>query len=79
ALEQPSWAHGFASDRWTLRRVAQVVERATGVRGWQPTELQALLEALDLDLRLRDQPRDTARGQAREQRDGRDARRSMVS
>jgi hypothetical protein len=75
ALQQPPRAHGFASDRWTLRRVAQVVERATGVRGWQPTELQALLEALELDLRLRDQPRE----QPREQRDRRDARRTMVS
>jgi hypothetical protein len=75
ALEQPPRAHGFASDRWTLRRVAQVVERATGVRGWQPTELQALLETLDLDLRLRDQPRDTPR----DQRVGRDARRTKVS
>jgi hypothetical protein len=56
ALQQPPRAHGFASDQWTMRRVAQVVERATGVRGWQPTELQALLQALDLDLRLRDQP-----------------------
>jgi hypothetical protein len=71
ALQQPPQAHGFASDRWSLRRVAQVVERATGVRGWQPTELQTLLETLDLDLRLRDQPRD--------QRDHRDTRRSMVS
>jgi hypothetical protein len=75
ALEQPPRAHGFASDRWTLRRVAQVVERATGVRGWQPTELQALLETLDLDLRLRDEPRE----QPRERRDRRDARRTMVS
>jgi hypothetical protein len=75
ALQQPPRAHGFASDRWTLRRVAQVVERATGVRGWQPNELQALLEALDLDLRLRDQPRE----QPRDQRDGRDARPTMVS
>jgi hypothetical protein len=58
ALEQPPRAHGFASDQWTLRRVAMVVERATGVRGWQPTELTAMLEALDLDLRLRDQRRD---------------------
>jgi hypothetical protein len=39
-----------------------VVERATGVRGWQPAELLGLLEALDLDLRLRDQ-----RDQPREQ------------
>jgi hypothetical protein len=58
ALQQPPRAHGFASDHWTLRRVAMVVERATGVRGWQPAELTALLEALELDLRLRDQPRD---------------------
>jgi hypothetical protein len=58
ALQQPPRAHGFSSDSWTLRRVAMVVERATGVRGWQPAELQALLEALELDLRLRDQRRD---------------------
>jgi hypothetical protein len=35
-----------------------VVERATGVRGWQPAELLALLETLELDLRLREQRRD---------------------
>jgi hypothetical protein len=58
ALEQPPRAHGFASDQWTLRRVAMVVERATGVRGWQPTELATMLETLDLDLRLREQRRD---------------------
>jgi hypothetical protein len=75
ALQQPPRAHGFASDRWTLRRVAQVVERATGVRGWQPTELQTLLEALELDLRLRDQPRE----QPRDRRDRRDTSRTMVS
>jgi hypothetical protein len=61
ALQQPPRAHGFASDNWTLRRVAMVVERATGVRGWQPAELTALLEALELDLRLRDQRRDQPR------------------
>jgi hypothetical protein len=61
ALQQPPRAHGFASDHWTLRRVAMVVERATGVRGWQPAELAALLEALELDLRLRDQRRDQPR------------------
>jgi hypothetical protein len=54
ALQQSPQAHGFASDSWTLRRVALVVERATGVRGWQPTELTAMLEVLDLDLRIRD-------------------------
>ena len=60
-LQQPPQAHGFASDHWTLRRVAMVVERATGVRGWQPAELLGLLEALDLDLHLRDQRRDQPR------------------
>jgi hypothetical protein len=55
ALQQQPRAHGFASDNWTLRRVAMVVERATGVRGWQPAELLGLLEALDLDLHLRGQ------------------------
>jgi len=58
SLQQPPRAHGFSSDQWTLRRVAVVVERATGVRGWQPAELQALLEALELDLHLREQRRD---------------------
>jgi hypothetical protein len=60
SLQQPPRAHGFASDHWTLRRVATVVERATGVRGWQPAELLGLLAALELDLRLRDQHRDQA-------------------
>ena len=60
-LQQPPQAHGFASDHWTLRRVAMVVERATGVRGWQPAELLGLLQALDLDLHLREQRRDQPR------------------
>jgi hypothetical protein len=60
-LQQPPQAHGFASDHWTLRRVAMVVERATGVRGWQPAELLGLLQTLDLDLHLRDQRRDQPR------------------
>jgi hypothetical protein len=53
-----------------------VVERATGVRGWQPAELLGLLEALDLDLdlRLRDQ-----RDQPREQGAPRASRASLVS
>jgi hypothetical protein len=58
ALQQPPRAHGFASDQWTLRRMAMVVERATGVRGWQPAELTALLQTLELDLPLREQRRD---------------------
>ena len=53
-LQQPPRAHGFSTDQWTLRRVATVVERATGVRGWQQAELRDLLHALDLDLPLRD-------------------------
>jgi hypothetical protein len=53
-LQQPPRAHGFATDQWTLRRVALVVERATGVRGWQPAELRVLLETLDLQLPLRE-------------------------
>ena len=60
-LQQSPQAHGFASDHWTLRRVAMVVERATGVRGWQPAELLGLLQTLDLDLHLRDQRRDQPR------------------
>jgi hypothetical protein len=58
ALQQPPRAHGFSSDSWTLRRVAMVVERTTGVRGWQPAELLGLLEVVEVELRLRDQPRD---------------------
>ena len=42
-----------------------VVERATGVRGWQPAELLGLLEALDLDLHLREQREQGARRGAR--------------
>ena len=51
--------------------MATVVERATGVRGWQPAELMGLLEALDLDLDLREQRRDQATP--------RDARTTLVS
>ena len=76
SLQQPPRAHGFSSDHWTLRRVAMVVERATGVRGWQPAELLGLLEALDLDLRLRDNP---PRDQPREQGAPRASRASLVS
>jgi hypothetical protein len=77
SLQQPPRAHGFASDHWNLRRVAMVVERATGVRGWQPAELLGLLEALDLDLHLREQ-RDQ-RDRPREQGARRGARTTLVS
>jgi hypothetical protein len=74
SLQQPPRAHGFASDHWTLRRMAMVVERATGVRGWQPAELLGLLEALDLDLHLREQ-----REQPRQQGARRGTRTTLVS
>lgn len=77
SLQQPPRAHGFASDHWTLRRVAMVVERATGVRGWQPAELLGLLEALDLDLHLREQREQ--RDQPRQQGARRGARTTLVS
>ena len=40
ALRQGAMAHGFSADLWTLPRVAQVIERITGVRfhpghGWR--------------------------------------------
>ncbi|MET0227363.1 MAG: hypothetical protein ABW234_01450, partial [Actinomycetes bacterium] len=77
SLQQPPRAHGFASDHWTLRRVAMVVERATGVRGWQPAELLGLLEALDLDLHLREQREQ--RDQPRQQGAPRGTRTTLVS
>jgi hypothetical protein len=80
SLQQPPRAHGFASDHWNLRRVAMVVERATGVRGWQPAELLGLLEALDLDLHLREQREQREqRDQPRQQGARRGARTTLVS
>jgi transposase len=32
ALKAGPWANGFSTDPWTLKRVAQVIEPATGVR-----------------------------------------------
>jgi hypothetical protein len=46
ALQQGPRAHGFGSDRWTLLRLAVVVERATGVPCQRPSELRALLRRL---------------------------------
>jgi hypothetical protein len=46
ALELSPRAHGFATDRWTLNRVAFVVERVTGVACRQSSELRALLDAI---------------------------------
>jgi hypothetical protein len=46
ALDLSPRAHGFTSDRWTLNRVAFVVERVTGVACRQSSEVRALLEAI---------------------------------
>jgi hypothetical protein len=46
ALELSPRAHGFSTDRWTLNRVAFVVERVTGVACRQSSELRALLDAI---------------------------------
>jgi hypothetical protein len=46
ALELSPLAHGFTTDRWTLNRVAFVVERVTGVACRQSSELRALLDAI---------------------------------
>jgi Winged helix-turn helix len=46
ALELSPRAHGFTTDRWTLNRVAYVVERVTGVACRQSSELRALLDAI---------------------------------
>jgi len=46
ALELSPRAHGFTTDRWTLNRVAFVVERVTGVACRQSSELRALLDTI---------------------------------
>jgi hypothetical protein len=46
ALELSPRAHGFTTDRWTLNRVAFVVERVTGVACRQSSELRALLDEI---------------------------------
>jgi hypothetical protein len=46
ALRRGPRAHGFPSDRWTLVRVAMVVERVTGVTCTQASELRSLLHAI---------------------------------
>jgi hypothetical protein len=46
ALELSPRAHGFSTDRWTLNRVAFVVERVTGVACRQSSELRALLDEI---------------------------------
>ena len=46
ALRRGPRAHGFPSDRWTLVRVAMVVERVTGVTCTQAPELRRLLHEI---------------------------------
>jgi transposase len=46
ALRQGAQAHGFATDLWTLPRVAAVIERATGVH-YHPGHVWKILAALE--------------------------------
>ena len=49
ALRQGALAHGFDTDLWTLPRVAQVVERLTGVH-YHPGHIGKVLGAMDWSL-----------------------------
>ena len=49
ALRQGARAHGFATDLWTLPRVAIVIERLTGVH-YHPGHVWKILRALDWSL-----------------------------
>ena len=49
ALRQGAQAHGFATDLWTLPRVAAVIERATGVR-YHPGHVWKILASLEWSL-----------------------------
>ena len=49
ALCQGSRAHGFASDLWTLPRVATVIERVTGVR-YHPGHVWRILGSMEWSL-----------------------------
>src|SRR5207302_11354260 len=49
ALRQGARAHGFATDLWTLPRVARVIERLTGVL-YHPGHVWTVLRALDSSL-----------------------------
>ncbi len=49
ALREGARAHGFATDLWTLPRVATVIERLTGVT-YHPGHVWRILRALDWSL-----------------------------
>ena len=49
ALRRGAPAHGFATDLWTLPRVARVIERLTGVR-YHPGHVWYLLRSLNWSL-----------------------------
>src|SRR5919204_2079740 len=51
ALRRGPRAFGFTSERWTLWRVAAVIERVTGVR-YHPSSVWRILRALGWSLRL---------------------------
>jgi transposase len=47
ALQRGAQAHGFATALWTLRRVAKVIQRITGV-GYHPGHVGRILTAMKL-------------------------------
>ena len=49
ALRQGAQAHGFATDLWTLPRVAAVIERTTGVQ-YHPGHVWKILAAMEWSL-----------------------------
>ncbi len=53
ALRRGPRAFGFAGERWTLWRVASVIERITGVR-YHPSSIWRILRSLGWTLKLSD-------------------------
>src|SRR5262249_11259418 len=51
ALRQGTQRHGFAGERWTLWRVAELIERVTGVH-YHSSSVWRILRALGWSLRL---------------------------
>jgi transposase len=49
ALRRGPMAHGFATDLWTLPRIAEVIERGTGVR-FHPGHVWRILQRLNWSL-----------------------------
>ena len=49
ALRQGAQAHGFATDLWTLPRVAAVIEQSTGIH-YHPGHVWKILAAMEWSL-----------------------------